>query len=44
MPGVEGDLELGRGRQPAVDAGVGADHLDLEAGHAELADLLDRRG
>ena len=43
-PGVEGDLELGRRRQPPVDAGVGADDLDLEAGHAELADLLDRRG
>ena len=28
----------------AIDAGIGADDLDLEAGHAELADLLDRRG
>ena len=43
-PGVEGDLELGGRRQPPIDAGVGADHLDLEAGHPELADLLDRRG
>ena len=43
-PLVEGELQLGRGRQPAVDAGVGADHLDLEAGHAALADLLDRVG
>ena len=42
--GVEGDLELGRRRQAPVDAGVGADHLDLEARHAELANLLDRRG
>ena len=41
---VEGDLELGGGRQAAVDAGVGADDLDLEAGHAALADLLDRVG
>jgi hypothetical protein len=43
-PGVEGNLELGRGGQAAVDAGVGADHLDLEARHAALADLLDRVG
>ena len=43
-PLVEGQLQLGRGRQAAVDAGVGADHVDLEAGHAALADLLDRVG
>ncbi len=39
---VEGQLELGRGGEAAVDAGVGADHVDVEAGHAALADLLDR--
>ena len=39
---VEGDVDLGDGGQPAVDAAVGADHLDVEAGNAELADPLDR--
>ena len=43
-PLIEGQLQLGGGRQAAVDAGVGADHLDLEAGHATLADLFDRVG
>ena len=41
---VEGDVDLGDRAQPAVDVGVGADHLDLEAGHAAVADLLDRVG
>ena len=40
--GVERDLDLGDRGQPPVDAGVGADHLDLVAGNAELADPLDR--
>ena len=39
---VEGDVDLGDGAQPAVDVGVGADDLDLEAGHAALADLVER--
>ena len=39
---VEGQLQLGGGREAAVDAGVGADHVDIEAGDAALADLLDR--
>ncbi len=39
---VEGQLQLGRGGEAAVDAGVGADHVDVEAGDAALADLLDR--
>ena len=43
-PRVEGQLELGRRRQAPVDAGVGADHVDLEAGDAALADLFDRVG
>ena len=30
--------------QAAVDVRVGADHLDLEAGHAALADLVERVG
>ena len=42
QPGVEGDLDLGDRAQPPVDVRVGADHLDLEAGHAALADLVDR--
>ena len=42
-PGVEGDFELCRGWQAAIDAGVGADDLDLEPRCAELTDLLDRR-
>ena len=41
-PGVVGDLDVGDGAQAAVDVAVGADHLDLEAGDAALADLLDR--
>ena len=41
---VEGDVDLGDGAQPAVDVGVGADDLDLEAGHAALADLVERVG
>ena len=40
--GVEGHVDLCHGRQAPVDVGVGADHLDLEARHAALADLLDR--
>ena len=43
-PAVEGDVDLGHRAQAAVDVGVGADHLDLVAGHAALADLLDRVG
>ena len=43
-PLVEGDLQLGGGREAAVDAGVGADDVDLEAGDAALADLFDRVG
>ena len=42
--GVEGDVDLGHGAQPPVDVGVGADDLDLEAGHAPLADLVERVG
>ena len=42
QPGVERDLDLGDRAQAAVDVRVGADHLDLEAGHAALADLVDR--
>ena len=41
-PGVEGDLDLRHRRQAAVHLRVGAHHLDLEAGHAPLAYLLDR--
>ena len=41
---VERNLELRGGRQAAVDARVGADHLDLEAGDPALADLFDRPG
>ena len=40
--GVERDLDLGHRRQPAVDMGVGSDHVDLEAGHAALPDLVER--
>ena len=43
-PGVEGDLDLGDGAQAPVDVGVGPDDLDLVAGDAALADLLDRVG
>ena len=43
-PLVEGDVEPGSRRQPPVDPRIGADDLDLEAGHAELANLLDRAG
>jgi hypothetical protein len=42
--GVEGDVDLGHGAQAAVDAGIGADHLDLEARDAALADLVERVG
>ena len=35
-------LDLGDRAQAAVDVRVGADHLDLEAGHAALADLVER--
>ena len=41
---VEGDVDLGDRAQPAVDVGVGSDHLDVEAAHAALADLLERVG
>ena len=41
---VEGDVDLGHRAQAAVDVAVGADHLDLVAGDAALADLLDRVG
>ena len=41
---VEGDVDLGDRAQPAVDIGVGSDHLDVEAAHAALADLLQRVG
>ena len=44
QPGIERDLGLGHRAQPPVDAGVGADQLDLEAGHAALADLGERAG
>ncbi len=40
--GVEGDVHLGDRGETAVDGGVGADHLDLEARHAALADLFER--
>ena len=40
--GVVGHVDLGDGGQAQVDLGVGADDLDLEAGDAALADLLDR--
>ena len=40
--GVEGHVDLGDGGQAPVDLGVGAEHLDLKAGDAALADLLDR--
>ena len=40
--GVERDLDLGDRGQPAVDVRVGADDLDLEAGDAALADLVER--
>ena len=40
--GVVGHVDLGDGGQAQVDLGVGADDLDLEAGHAALADLFDR--
>ena len=43
-PFVEGDLQLRRGGQAAVDAGVGADDVDVEAGDAALANLFDRVG
>ena len=39
---IEGHLDLGGGGEPAVDAAIGADHLDVVAGHAELAQPLDR--
>ena len=42
--GIGGDLDLGDRGQAAVDPRVGADHLDLEARHAMLADALDRMG
>ena len=41
---VEGHVNLGDRAQPAVDVGVGTDHLDLEPGYAAVADLLDRVG
>ena len=41
---VERDVDLGDGAQAPVDVGVGADDLDLEAGHAALADLVERVG
>ena len=41
-PGVERDVELGDGGQAAVDVRIGADHLDLEARDAALADLVER--
>ena len=40
--GIERDLDLRDGRQAAVDVRVAADHLDLEARHAALADLVER--
>ena len=43
-PRVERHLHLGDGAQPAVDIGVGADHLDVEPGHAAVANLADRVG
>jgi hypothetical protein len=43
-PCVEGGLQLRRGRQAAIDAGVGADNIHLKAGHAQLPDSLDRVG
>ena len=42
--GVEGDLDLGDGRQAAINPRVRADHLDLPAGHAVLANPVDRLG
>ncbi len=43
-PAVEGDLGVDDARQPAVDVRVGADHVDVEARHAALADLVDHAG
>ena len=39
---VERDVDLGNGAQPPVDVVVGADDLDLEAGHAAVAQLVER--
>ena len=41
---VEGDVDLGGGGQPAIDTGVGPDHLDLESGHPPLPHLRERVG
>lgn len=42
QPRVEGHVEFADRRQPVVDRRVGADHLDLAAGDAALANLGDR--
>ena len=42
QPAVEGHVDLGHRAQPPIDVGVGADHLDVEAADAALADLLER--
>ena len=42
QPRVEGHLDLGDGAEAVVDVRVGAHDLDVEAGHATLADLLHR--
>ncbi len=39
---VERDVDLGDRAQPPVHVRVGPDHLDLEARHAALADLVER--
>ena len=39
---VERDVDLGHRAEAAVDVVVGADDLDLEAGHAALAQLVER--
>lgn len=41
---VEGDVDLGDRRQPAIRVRIGADHLDIEAGHAAVADLVEGVG
>ena len=41
---VVGHVELAHSGEAPVDVGVGRHHLDLEARHPALADLLDRAG
>ncbi len=42
QPRVERNVDLGHRAQPPVDVRIGPDHLDLEARHAALADLVER--